>query len=175
MMRKEEKAKLVNEYREKFRKANAAFITGYQGIKVNDITDLRRTLRDAGVEFKVMKNTLATLAVKDTPAEALSKEFAGPVAVALSYGDASVAAKKLAKFEEDLPGFNLRTAVLGGTVLKVSDIRGLAKLPPRDVLAAKLLGVMKNVPRSLIAVLSGVPKKFVYALNAVKGAKEKAS
>lgn len=173
-MKREEKAKLVGEYREKLMRASATFLADYRGTKANDINEVRRALREAGVELRVLKNTLARLAVKDTPAEALSGEFTGPVALVLSYNDPAIAAKRLTQFSDDLPCFTLRMATLGNRVLKKEEIRGLAQLPPREVSVGKLLGIMKNVPASLVWVLSGVPRKLIYALNAVKTAKEKA-
>ncbi|MBI5599831.1 MAG: 50S ribosomal protein L10 [Deltaproteobacteria bacterium] len=175
MLKKEEKKALVKAYHDKFNRAQAAFLADYKGIKVPDMTELRRSLRDAGVELRVMKNTLAAIAAKDTQVETLSGQMTGPVAVALGYGDAALAAKKLMQLSDNVPAFKIRAGVLGGKVLGMHDIKGLAALPGREVLVGMLLGAMKNVPASLVCVLSGVPRKLVYALNGIKNAKEGAA
>ena len=172
MLEREKKARLVKEYREKFGRAEALFLAGYQGIKANEMTELRRTLRDAGVEFRILKNTVARLAVKDTPGEVLSGHFKGPVAVALSYRDSNLAANKLTRFASGLPNFKIRAGMLGGKLLRFEDIENLSKLPAREVMIAMLIGIIKNQPASFVVVLGGVLRKFVYALAAVKSAKE---
>lgn len=171
MITREEKSAQVKEFGEKFGKAEAVFLAEYQGIEANDMTTLRKSLRDAGVEFKVMRNTLAGRAVKGTRYEAMADSFTGPVGIAISYKDAAAAAKALTAFAKEKDKFKLRAGSLGGKALSVADIKSLSELPSKPELVGKLLGVMNNVPRGLVCVLSGVPRKFLYALNAIKDAK----
>ena len=166
------KSEIVGELREKFTRARAAFIAHYSGIKVEEMTRLRKSLREASVEFKVVRNTLARLALEETRLKPLSEHFRGPVAVALSYRDAVLAAKALTEFAKDQPNFKLKVGALGEKVIGLDEIKALAELPPREVLLGKLLGLLKGVPGGFVGVLSGVPRKFLYALSAIQEAKE---
>lgn len=170
-MNREVKSAQIEEYNEKFSKAGAVFITGYSGIEVPGMTELRKSLRESDVELRILRNTLAKRAVKGTPYESLAEHFKGPIAVALSYGDAAAAAKALTEFAKEEPKFEIITGALGEKSLTVDEIKALADLPSRDELIAKLLGVMKNIPGSLVGVLSGVPRKFVYVLRAIEQSK----
>ncbi len=174
LIRKSDKEKLVGEFSEKFAKAEAAFIADYQGISVEQITVLRDSLRTAGVEFRVLRNTLAKLAIKSTPYEALGEHMNGPMAVALSYTDAAAAAKALTTFAKEHPAFEIKIAAIGEKILSLDEVKQLSDLPSREELLAKLLGGLNNIPGGLVMVLAGVQRKLLYALNAVKSAKEAA-
>ncbi len=171
---KNDKKELVKGFRERFEKASAAFIAEYRGIKAGEMTELRRKLRDSSVEFKIVRNTLARLAVRDTDVDFLAEHFNGPVAIAFSYSDPALAAKTLVGFAKEQPALKLRLGAMGGRLIKEADIKALAELPPRDVLLSKLVGSLKSPPTGLVGVLSGIPRKLLYALNAIKEAKEKA-
>lgn len=171
-MDKERKKEQIEEFHEKFAKADAAFVAGYRGVQVEEITELRNSLRDASVELRVLRNTLAKRALKDTPYEQLSEYFEGQVAVAISYKDAAAAAKALTAFVKTQPKLELKGAALGEKLLSMEDIKGLAELPSREELLAKLLGVFGNVPRNFVGVLSAVPRSLVYTLQAIKVSKE---
>jgi large subunit ribosomal protein L10 len=169
---REEKKALVKGFRDRFERAEAAFLTGYSGINVEGMTKLRRTLRDSSAELKIVKNTLARLAVKDTHAEHFTEYLKGPTAIAFSFKDAALTAKTLTGFAKEEPNLDIRIGTLGGKILELAEIKTLASLPSRDALLAKLLGVLTNVPAGLVGVLSGVPRKLLYALNAVGKEKE---
>jgi large subunit ribosomal protein L10 len=136
------------------------------------MTKLRRTLRDSSAELKIVKNTLASLAVKGTQAEHFTEHLKGPTAIAFSFKDAALTAKTLTGFAKEEPNLDIRVGTLGGKVLELAEIKTLASLPSRGELLAKLLGVLTNVPSGLVGVLSGVPRKLLYALNAVSKEKE---
>ncbi len=171
-MIREGKKQFVNELQEKLKKANAAFVADYKGLKVEQMTALRKSLRDASVEFKVVKNTLARIAIKDTGAQSLKDYFEGTTALAMSYRDPVATAKILAQFAKDEPKFKLKAGLLGGKIMNLNEINVLSELPPREVLLGKLAGVLAAVPRGLVGVLSGVPRKFVYTLAAIKNSKQ---
>ncbi len=171
-MNRELKSIQVKDFHEKFSSAEAAFLAGYSGIKVEGMTEIRRSLREASVEFKILRNTLAKRAIKDTPYESLDEHFNGPIAVALTSKDVAAAAKALIKFAKEEPNFEIKVGALDGKILTVDEIKGLAELPSREELIAKLLGVLKNVPGGFVGVLSGVPRKFVLALSAIQREKE---
>lgn len=161
----------VETVRAKFAKANATFIAEYQGIKAVEMNEIRKAFRDSSVEMKILRNTLAKRAITGSDAEALAGNINGPVAIVFSYKDAAAAAKKLTEFAKEKPKLKIRAGSLGKKVISISEITALAELPPREVLLAKLLGSMKSPVTGLVCVLSGVQKKFLYALNAVKDAK----
>jgi large subunit ribosomal protein L10 len=173
VFKREEKNAILEEFRCKFARARGAFVTGYRGIKANEMTELRRELRSAGVELRILRNTLLRLAAKDTPCAALSRYFDGPTAVALSYEDPVSTAKALIRFAKDQPLLTIRSGVLGGKLLEPAEIETLAQLPGRKELIAKLAGLMRNIPGSLGATLGGIQRRFIYALGAVGEAKGK--
>ncbi|MBI5344877.1 MAG: 50S ribosomal protein L10, partial [Deltaproteobacteria bacterium] len=125
----------------------------------------------ASVELKIVRNTLARRAIKGTPAEALSAHLKGPMAIAFSYKDAAAAAKKLMEFVKVEPNLKIRAGALGARVMNLSDIKGLAELPGRDVLMARLLGSMNAPASGIVRVLAGAPRKLLYALAAIRQAK----
>lgn len=171
-MIKEEKKKLVSELEEKFKKAKAAFVADYKGLKVEKITALRKSLRDASVDLKVVKNTLAKIALKDAGAEPLKDYFVGTTAVAMSYADPVAAAKILTQFAKDEPNLKLKAAIVGGKVISLNEIKALSELPSREVLLGKLVGVLIAVPTGFVRVLSGVPRNLVYTLAALQAKKQ---
>ncbi len=170
-MNRSEKVELVEEIQRNFKKAGATFIADYQGIKAVEMNDFRKSLRDASIDFVVVRNTLARNAVKGTELESVSGELKGPTAIAFSYKDAAAAAKALTQFAKTQPRLKLRVGTLGPRVIGLEEIKGLAELPPREVLLGRLLGSMKSPTTGLVMVLSGVPRKLLYALNAIKDKK----
>lgn len=174
-MEKSQKVKLVEELQEKLQKANATFIAEYKGIKAVDMNEIRKSLRDASIDFKIVRNTLSRRAVKGTAIEPLAERLKGPTAIAFSYKDAAAAAKALVQFTKDKPNLKLMAGTLGSKVIDVNEIKGLAELPPREVLLGRLLGSMKSPVSGFVCVLSGVPRKLVYALSALKDKKAEAA
>ena len=136
------------------------------------MTKLRSALRDSSAEIKIVKNTLARIAVKGTSAESAVAHLKGTAAIAFSYKDAAATAKALTGFAKEEPNFEIKGGTLGTEAIDLGAIKSLAALPSRDELLGKLVGVLSNVPTGLVGVLSAIPRKFVYALNAVKNAKE---
>ena len=170
-MNKTQKVELVAELKDKFERAGATFLFDYNGITVEKVTDLRNKLRESSVDFKVVRNTLARRAVEEAGVDVLKEHFAGPIAVAFSYSDAAAAAKLLTEFAKDEPSLEFKLATLGNTLLGLDEVESLAKLPSREVLLSRLVGVLNNVPGGLVGVLSGVPRKFVYTLKAIENSK----
>lgn len=174
-MNKSDKAKFVADFTEKFRKANATFVAECQGIEAVEMNAMRKTFRDASVELRVVRNTLAKRAVSGSGYEHLAGKFVGSTAIAFSYKDAAAAAKVAVQFAKDQPKFKIKAGSLGDKQIGIAEIKGLAELPPRGVLLGKLLGSMNAPTTGLVMVLGGVPRKFLYALNAIKDAKSKAA
>ncbi|MBT0666648.1 50S ribosomal protein L10 [Geobacter pelophilus] len=172
-MNKDSKKQVVAELHDKLDRAKAVFLADFRGLSVGKVTELRDELRKADVEYRVVKNTLLELAVRDTDKLALSEHFAGPTAVALTYTDPVSAAKVLSRYEKDpQTPFKLKGGVLSGKTISVADIQALADLPSREVLLAKMLGSMNAPATNFVGVLAAVPGSFVRALNAIRIQKE---
>ncbi len=171
------KEKQVAEIKEKFSNAKAAIITDYRGINVADMTELRKQLRDAGVEYRVLKNTFVKIATEDMEIENLNEALQGPTAIAFSYDDAVTAAKIISEFSKShalkLP--QVRAGVLEGKYISESQVTDLANLPPREVLLSQVLRTMQGPIANFVGASNNIITKFVYALNAVKDQKEQVS
>ncbi|AEB74898.1 ribosomal protein L10 [Clostridium botulinum BKT015925] len=146
----------VQEIREKLEKAQSVVLASYQGLNVEEDTELRKQLREAGVEYKVYKNTLVTLAAKELGMEGIVEYLEGPVSLAIGYDDATAPARILNDFAKDHKKLELKAGVVEGKVFDEAAIKELATIPPKEVLIAKLLGSLK-APMS----------NFVYLLNAI--------
>lgn len=173
-MKLEEKKQIVEDLRSRFQKSQLVILTDFKGLNVASVSDLRRKLKEAGVEYKVVKNTLMARASQDTPVAVMADHFKGPGAVAISYQDPVEPAKILAKFADDSKKLEIRAAVLNGALIDVSGVKALAALPPREVLLGQLLAVMAGVPTSVVRVLAGVPRALVTALSALRDQRQAA-
>ncbi|MEE8574807.1 MAG: 50S ribosomal protein L10 [Thermodesulfobacteriota bacterium] len=170
-MDKTRKTEIVSELNDRFSRAGATFLIDCTGVTVNKINGLRDTLREASVDFKVVRNTLAKLAVKGTDVEFLEDQFVGPVAVAFSFDDAASAAKALTEFAKDEDNFEIKSGTLGEKVLTLDEVKSLSALPSRAELLSKLVGTLNGVPTSLVGVLSALPRKLVGTLSAIEAQK----
>ncbi len=148
------KQEIVTELHSKFAKAKAAVITGYTGINVEQITELRAQLRKSQVEYKVVKNTLARRAVAGTPLEVLKDHFVGPVGIAIGYDDPVAPAKILSEFQKSQATLDIRVGALDGKLLKARDIKALASLPSLASLRAKIIGLLQAPASRMVGVLS---------------------
>lgn len=166
-MNRDEKQTLVQQLNDSFSKAKIAILTDYKGLKVSVFEQLRSELKKNNAEIRVAKNTLLRRAVTGTAFESIQDEFKGSTAVAVSYDDPVAPAKVLVDFVKDNPQLEIKNACLEGKPLSEADLIALAKLPSREVLLAQLLSVMNAVPTSLVQVLSGVPRKALYLLQAI--------
>lgn len=173
-MNRDEKSAIVAELHESLGRAKLAVVTDYCGLKVSEIQQIRRELRKCDSEIRVAKNTLLKRAVTETENTSLSDDFIGTTAVIMAYGDPVVPAKVVAKFAEDYKKFQIRGAALDGEKLSVDQLIALSKLPAKEVLLGQFLSVLNNVPTGLVRVLSGVPRAFLYGLQAIKEQKEHA-
>ena len=171
-MKRNEKEKVVEALHDKFSRARSVLIPDYRGLDMSAMSELRQRLRDASVEYRVVKNTLMTRAADGTNMALLKDHFAGPCAVALGYEDAVAPAKVLMKFSEENAALEVKVGIVEGQVVDLPGIKRLAKLPSREVLLAQLLSVMNAPVTSLVTVLSGVLRNFLGVLEAVKRQKE---
>jgi large subunit ribosomal protein L10 len=167
----EEKQQIVEDLNARFAKASVVILTDYKGLNVPAMSELRRKLKQAGADYKVVKNTMMVRASQDTPIAVLRDHFQGPSAVAIGYADPVAPAQVLAKFAADSKTFTLRAGVLQGKLIDPAGIKALADLPPREVLLGLLLSVFAGGPTALVRVLSGVPRGFLNVLAALRDKK----
>jgi large subunit ribosomal protein L10 len=165
-LNKEEKKEAIDELHEKFARAKTAVITGYSGINVEQITDLRAKLRKAKVEYRVVKNTLARKAAEGTGLEPLKDHFIGPVGIALGYDDVVAPAKVLFEFSKTQVKLQLKVGVLDGKLLKQADIRALANLPSLNALRGKIVGLLQAPASRIVGVLQAPAGQITRVLKA---------
>ena len=167
-----EKDKIVQEIREKVSRSQIGILTDFKGLKVEEMTRLRRQLQEAAAELKVVKNTLLRrAAAADSPIGPLVSQFTGPNALTLGYADPVALAKIMTKFAQEKPQLEIKAAVLSGQLLSAKDLEALSKLPAREVLLAQLLGVLNGVPTALVTVLAGVIRNLLNVLVAYRDQK----
>lgn len=166
------KAEQIDAIRDAFSRATSAVLVNFRGLDVSSVTDLRVSFRDAGVDYKVVKNTLLKLAIKDTPID--TPEFAdvlvGETAVAWSYEDPSAAAKILKEFRKDdvkAGKLQIKCAVLENEFMAANRVETeLATMPGKDEVRAMLLAQLLAPAQSLVRQLSAPGQNLVYALDA---------
>ncbi|MDH5478945.1 MAG: 50S ribosomal protein L10 [Nitrospinota bacterium] len=163
----------VEKLQELFKKSRCALIAEYNGVTAVDMTALRQGLRGAESQLKVTKNTLAKLAIKDTSFEGAGSMLAGPVSIIFSFGDdVSKPAKMLLDFAKTHDTMKVVGGVLEGSTLGPNDVKKLATLPPKPVVQGMLLGLLQAPARNFVGLLVAVPRKMLYALNAIADKKQ---
>jgi large subunit ribosomal protein L10 len=166
-MNREEKAAVISEFSEGIGQATNAFLIDFKGITVPQVTELRKQVRESGSSYLVVKNTLALIAVKDSPLTQIKDQFTGMTAVAYNTTDAVGLAKALTKFAKDVPTVQFKGALLDGQIVPVSEIQNIANLPSREQLIAKLLYLMLHPIRGLVTVLSANIRNLAVVLDQI--------
>src|SRR5437660_11131827 len=161
------KLAVVDEVRNRLSSAGAAILTEYRGLNVAEMARLRRSLREAGGNYKIYKNTLARFAVRELGLEELEALLLGPTAIAFVDGDAAAVAKSLRDFARTNPALVIKGGILGETILSAQDANALAELPSRDQLLAQLAGAMAAPLQQLAGLLAAVPRNFAYGIRAL--------
>jgi len=166
---KEDKVSLM---KEKVDKAQVAIVTEYKGYTVEEITNLRRSLQKEDGDYMVTKNTLAKIAIKDTPYEVLADVLKGPIAIAFGFGDQVAPAKALSKFINDTKKGEIIAAALDGKLLSAAEAKALAKLPSKAEIYAKMLGCINSPASGIVGGINGVMSALVRAVAAVRDTKQ---
>jgi large subunit ribosomal protein L10 len=176
-LNRQEKEKRVDWLNEQFRGAKALFLTNFQGLSVAEMNALRSELRNRGINYKVMKNTLVRLAYQDTDVAGLGPDFVGPRAAAWTEtsDNAPAMAKVLVDFAKAHPNLTLIRGVLDGKLVEPTEMEALSTLPPREELLARVLGTMKAPMNAFVGTLAAVPRSLLTALKAIEEQKSSSS
>jgi large subunit ribosomal protein L10 len=168
MKTKAEKQKDLEALIENFRAAKAAMLVGFKGMTVPKDQELRNQLREAGVTYKVVKNTLARKAAEGTPLEQARDQFKGVTAVALSKDDPVNLSKAIAKFSKANPDiFSFKAGIVEGRVVALSDVEAIASLPSKEELISKVMYLINCQAQRLVTVLSAVPRNLVIVIKQI--------
>jgi len=162
-----EKVAVVEEVRDRLASAGATILTEYRGLKVAELAELRRTLRQAGGEYRVYKNTLVRFAVRDLGLDGLEEFLTGPTALTFVTGDPVEVAKALRDYARANPALVVKGGVLGSSALSADAARALADVPPRPVLLARLAGGLAAPMQQFASLLQALPRNFAYGLKAL--------
>lgn len=168
-----DKEQLLAFYEEGLKGASHAFVMGYQGIKVPQVTALREKVRQSGGQYVVVKNTLALRAIDGAALAALKDQFVGPTAVAFTDKDPVSLAKALTDFAKDVPAIQFKGGVVEGRAIGGDQVKEIAALPSREELIAKLLFLVQSPITRFVRVLAALgPQSLAMVLNQVSQKKE---
>ena len=168
------KVEMVEELHDMFSRAKSAVVANYQGIDAEGITALRVHMRSRSVDFRVVKNTLALRAVKDTSLEVLGEDFKGPISILVGFEDAVAPAKALADFAKSdaTKSPEVICGVVEGKKVSPGEVQALAELPSREELISQMLSVFQGPTTNFAGVFSSLLRKLVGTLDAVREKKE---
>ena len=166
-MSREEKVLIIEALGENLSKCNIGILTDYRGLSASEINNLRGKLRESGIEYKVVKNTMARFAAEKAGKDELVDLFQGPVAIAFGYGDITEPAKVLDGYvRSSRTSLNITGGFLGDKLLTSEDVVTLATLPAREVLLARVVGGMQSPIVSLLNCLTSPMRGFIGVLQA---------
>lgn len=169
MMTRSKKIEVVKDLNEKFKKAAGVIVLDFKGIKANDLIDIRKKFKQSGIEYRVVKNTLAKIALKGTGIEKISSYMVNNNALAISYDDAVQLAKVVLATIKDKEKMVVKGGMIsGGDLLDAKGIKALSELPGKDEVRAMLLSVLMQVPRQMLYVMSAAQRDLLGVLNARK-------
>ncbi len=174
-MNRSGKAVIIEAVKARADKASFAVITDFKGMTVEELTNLRVSLRKAGGEYLVVKNTLARIALTDGTHDAIKDKFHDNCGVAFGFDDPVAVAKALSDFAKQSKLFELRCASLDGKPMNAAQIDALAKLPGREQLLGQLLGTMNAVPTNFVSLFANMVRGLLYALKGIEDQKSNAA
>src|SRR5262245_12274596 len=167
-MNRTEKENEIAQMKQDFEKVKSAFLLDFRGMKVVDATELRRQVHKSQANLKVVKNTLALLATKDSPMKVVADFFEGPTAVAYTEDDAVILAKVLNTFAKENPNLVIKAGYLEGTLIEGKKIGDVASMPTKSVLQGQLVGMLASPLRRLVWTLNSQLQKFLVVLSEIK-------
>ena len=159
MMNKEQKKNYIEEMTSKFENSKAVMVTHYQGLTMTQLDELRAKMREHGIIFKITKNRITKIALKDSPCKELEKFFTGPTAAAIS-SDAFLSAKILSRFAKKNDKLKIIAGFMDGEILDQSKVAEMALLPTLDEARAKIVGILAAPAQKIISILLAQSKKM---------------
>lgn len=169
-----EKVAKIAELKELLTSSKCTVLVDFCGLTVAQDTELRRKMREAGVHYNVVKNTLLRIAAQEAGIEGLEPVLEHNTAIAVSPEDPVAVAKVVCEFAKNNDKLKVKVGILDGKVISAEEVKAVASLPPKEVLIAKVLGSMNAPITGFVNVLQGTIRNVVYALDAVRKAKESA-
>jgi large subunit ribosomal protein L10 len=170
MKKKPEKQKDMEALRDQLAKAKNVFLTGFEKLTVGQDFELRKTIRGAGANYKVIKNRIGEKAAEGIPAGDLLKDLKGMCSVAYTSGDPVALAKALTAYAKTNPSFTFKAGMVEGRVVDLAGIQALASLPPKEEIYAKLLYLIQAPAQRLVSVINGVGRNLAVVVD--QGVKE---
>ena len=168
-MNKSDKELAVTKLQEKIAKAQGMFFTDFAGINVEHMTELRREFRKSGIEYKVVKNTLAKIALKNVSGyDKVYDKLVGPTGIAFAYNDPAAPAKIIQKFKEKNEKFGVKACVIEKTVYDGSKLKELASMPSRAEIIASILGSLNSPISGVVGTINAVLRDVVGVLDAIE-------
>ena len=174
-MAKSDKEEAVREIAERLKRAKGVYLTDFTGLKVSELNELRRRCREAGVEYRVVKNTFTRLAVREADLECLLDYLIGPNAFSLGYEDPIAPAKVLKDFAKERALPRIKVGLLEGRLMSPEEVGRIADLPSREVLLSRVFSSFISPLYGFVLTVEGVLSSFLAVLEAVKSKKEKVS
>ncbi|MFC1514242.1 50S ribosomal protein L10 [candidate division KSB1 bacterium] len=171
-MLREEKTQVVEELHKVFSEAKGVYLTDFTGIDVDTINKLRTQFKENDINYRIVKNTLTILSIKDLSLDDLQKYLIGPTAIAYSYNDAMLPGKVIEGFQKKTSLLPLKAAIVEGIIYDKAGAEKIITLPSRDELIAKMLGSLNSPISGLVMTLSGILRNFVGVLSAIRDKKE---
>ena len=163
-----EKAELVAELTEQLKASPNIYLTDFTGIAVKPMTEFRTKLRGAGVQYQVVKNTLALQALEKASVEGLGDQFAGPTAFVFAGEDFVTAAKLIAEFQKEHEVLTVKAGYVEGRAVGPDEVKRLATLPSREELMGQVGGALQSPLQGFVGALSGLLNQFVGAVEALR-------
>jgi large subunit ribosomal protein L10 len=170
MKKKPEKQKDMEALRDELAKASNVFLTGFEKLTVGQDFELRKTIRGAGANYKVIKNRIGEKAAEGIPAGDLLKELKGMCSIAYTSGDPVALAKALTVYAKANPSFTFKAGMVEGRVVDITGIQALASLPPKEEIYAKLLYLIQAPAQRLVSAMGGVGRNLAVVID--QGVKE---
>ena len=174
MKTRTEKDQDIAQLKEEFAQTGHALVVSFKGLTVEKDYELRKSLREANLRYRVVKNTLGRRAVEGTPLESLKDHFIGMSAIAYSESDPVSIAKVLSKFAKENPQLTFKAGVVDGRAINVADIDKLASIPSKEELVSKLMFLLNAPAQRLATVVNAVPRNLAVVVNEIRKQKEAA-
>ena len=163
---KEKNTKIVRDIEDKLKKANCVILTNFRGLSVNKMALLRKQLKQNDAEYRVLKNTLASIAVKNLKLDSFLPQLLGPTAVVFGMGDEILTCKTLTKFIKENEQLKIKIGLISGKILSADDLMSVSSIPSKEILLTKLAGILYSCTGRLVLVLNGPLQALANLLHA---------